>query len=62
MKQEPKKEWVIGEVHGIWWAWLEPKPPDEAFRTHGRPTKPRIIGPFHNKIYAEVMAAKTAIY
>lgn len=48
------KKWIIEEVHGIWWAYLPPRPPDEKFVSHNRPYQPRIIGPFHCKEYAEL--------
>ena len=31
-------DWQIVERHGLWWAFRDEHPPDEAFKTHGRPT------------------------
>jgi hypothetical protein len=45
--------WTIEEVHGIWWAYEPPRPPDEKFVTHGRSQSPCILGPFHCREVAE---------
>jgi hypothetical protein len=56
-----KKKWIIEEIHGTWWGYLEPRPNDECFITHSRPNKPVIIGPFHCQEYALDIAAKAPI-
>lgn len=54
---EQQRQWVVEEVHGIWWAWFPPRPKDEEFVSHAsRPS--RLLGPFHNKAYAEERLAK----
>jgi hypothetical protein len=47
--------WQIIEVHGLWWAYKGELPPPKAFRTHGRPADPPIIGPYPSRVAAEAM-------
>ena len=48
-------DWHIVERHGMWWAYRGEHPPDEAFKTHGRPTNSPIVGPFSSRVAAEAM-------
>jgi hypothetical protein len=50
--------WIIEEIHGAWWAYEPPRPPDRCFFSHGRPTNPPIKGPFNCREYAEFMKSK----
>ena len=48
-------EWHVVERHGLWWAYKGEHPPDEAFKTHGRPTSSPIVGPFASRVAAELI-------
>jgi hypothetical protein len=55
--KQPERHWTVEEVHGLWWAYLPPKPALEQFITHG--TRPsNLIGPFHCREFAEEQVAK----
>jgi hypothetical protein len=60
--QEVKKTWIIEQVHGLWWGYIEPRPETWRFFTHGRPHTSMIIGPYHSQGYAEQMAEKTPVH
>jgi hypothetical protein len=50
-----KKIWQLIELHGLWWAYEDKLPPLEAFKTHGRPPHPPILGPFPSRVIAEAL-------
>jgi hypothetical protein len=50
--------WQIVEMHGAWWAYEGELPPPEAFRTHGRPPNPPILGPYPSRAVAEMLLQK----
>jgi hypothetical protein len=53
-KTEPEKPvWKIEEIYGAWWVYETPRPELEQFKSHNRPSQPRILGPFHCQEYAE---------
>ena len=47
--------WQLIELHGLWWAYEDKLPPLEAFKTHGRPPHPPILGPFPSRVIAEAL-------
>jgi hypothetical protein len=53
----PSREtaWQLVELHGCWWACEGEPPPPEAFKTHGRPPQPPILGPYPTRVVAEAM-------
>ena len=56
--KKSESTWNIEEVHGIWWAWFPPRPDDKVFEASHK-IKPRnLIGPFHNKAFAEYAVEK----
>ena len=58
VKELPPKIWTIEEIHGIWWAYQEPRPEDKFFFSHSRPPRPPIMGPYHCKAFAEKKLAE----
>jgi hypothetical protein len=50
-----KKTWQLIELHGCWWAYEGELPSPKAFKTHGRPPQPPILGPFPSRAVAEAM-------
>jgi hypothetical protein len=47
--------WRLVELHGCWWAYEGELPPPEAFKTHGRPPQPPILGPYPARAVADAM-------
>jgi hypothetical protein len=50
-----KKTWQLVEQHGLWWAHEGDLPPAEAFKSHGRPPHPLILGPYPSRVVAEAL-------
>jgi hypothetical protein len=53
-----KKTWQFVERHGLWWAHEGELPPADAFKTHGRPPQPPILGPFPSRVIAEALLGR----